>query len=251
MRSLRTGHARWVPSRGVANNLIGTGHEDRMRPLARTPLHNWHAAHGAHFAERGGWLVPLHYGNVEAETRATQGGLAMVDLSPVAKLSLLGRGVATAARALCGADVEPRRVGKTTGRFLACRLTGESLLLLSPTPEPAHFAPSPDCVQSDVTMGMTDFGLLGSGSEEVLLRLTALDVSAAAFPAGSCAETSLAGIHALLVRPAAPTAWHICVAWDLAEYLWERLLDAGRRLNIVVAGWDACRATDGKSAWKG
>jgi sarcosine oxidase gamma subunit len=72
--------------------------------------------------------------------------------------------------------------------------------------------------------------MLGPRLEEVLRRLTQLDIRPAALPEGSCAETALAGVEALLVRPAglALPSVRVYVAWDLGEYVWERLLDAGR-----------------------
>ena len=57
----------------------------------------------------------------------------------------------------------------------------------------------------------------------------------------SCAETTLAGVEALLVRTEglAVPSLRLYVAWDMAEFVWERLLETGRRDQITPLGWGA------------
>jgi aminomethyltransferase len=106
---------------------------------------------------------------------------------------------------------------------------------------PSGLDPLEGILQPDVTTAYAGVDLTGPRSEDLLRRVTALDVSHA-LPVGSCAETNLAGVHALLVRAAelAVPSVRIYVAWDVAEYLWERLLDAGRACGVVpigIEGW--------------
>ena len=79
--------------------------------------------------------------------------------------------------------------------------------------------------------------LLGPRVEDLLRRLTHIDVRPAAFPDNSCLETSLAGVEALLVRTRG--AMRLLVPWDLGEFAWERLLEAGHDLAIGPLGLDA------------
>ena len=73
--------------------------------------------------------------------------------------------------------------------------------------------------------------------------LTAFDVRRSRFPPGSCAETNLAGVHAVLVRPAgdALDPVYVAVAWDLAEHVWESLLNALGGHGTRPVGMDAWR----------
>jgi glycine cleavage system aminomethyltransferase T len=223
-------------------------------PLARTPLHSWHAAHGARFVTSNGWYLPAVYSTVERETAAARTGLALADVSAVAKISLLGPGVPAAVQALAGDGPAPqvRAVVPWPGenRTLACRLSADHLLLLAKTCNPAvlhdRLAQLPAglaLVRNDATTAQAGFCLAGLHMDDMLRHITALDVSPARLPAGSCAETGLAGVHALLVRPpdSEPPSLQVYVAWDLAEYIWERLLDAGRSRGIVPLGWEALR----------
>src|SRR5262249_7251750 len=202
----------------------------------RSPLHAWHAAHGADFTERDGWLLPAAYAGTEAPS-GTGATLGLADVSAFAKVSFLGPGVAALTRALVGDGPanRPRGVSELSvaGPALACRLTDDHLLLLTSTSDRAtverHLAPlrqTQAVVQTDVTSAYAAFALVGDTVDEVLRRLTALDVRPATLPVGSCAETGVAGVPALLVPSAdlGRPGMRICVGWDLAEYVWERLL---------------------------
>jgi sarcosine oxidase subunit alpha len=211
--------------------------------LARTPLHSWHAARGARFDDRAGWQVVAGYAGAQAEAEAARSGLGLADVSAFAKVSLRGPGVS----ALAPGGAALRLLGVTAlppGPALACRLTEDHMLLLASSPDAAaldrHLIGLGDdraLVRTDVTSAFAGFWLLGRSLEELLRRLTHLDVGPAALPPGSCAETALAGVEALLVRPAAGV--QINVGWDVAEYVWERLLEAGRAWRITPVGWDA------------
>src|SRR5690242_8524681 len=103
-------------------------------PVSRTPLHHWHAGHGARFAESDGWQVPQAYAGAERETAAARTGLAVADISAFPKVSLRGPVVADAARHLMG-DGNATRPGRAARLHhgapgLACRLTADHLLLL-------------------------------------------------------------------------------------------------------------------------
>jgi sarcosine oxidase subunit alpha len=221
---------------------------------ARTPLSLWHAAHRARFAESDGWQVPESYAPLEREVDAARNGLALVDLSAWTKISLLGREVADLTHALAadGLAGKTRGVSRLDGTTLAvaCRLTADQLLLLMETTNAgpleqrlAEIGKEPRIVMRDATSAYAYFSLLGSRAREVLARQTSLDVSLSALPAGSCAETGMAGVPTLLVCPPAMPlpVLSICVAWDLGEYLWESLLEAGRREGIAPIGLEAWR----------
>jgi glycine cleavage system aminomethyltransferase T len=211
-------------------------------PQLRTPLHAWHAAHGARFADRDGWLVPAVYSGVEQETTAVRSGLGLADVSAFAKVSLRGPGVPALSWELFGDGLASRPRGVSTyatGTDLACRLTDDHLLLLETTA--AAFGDLPEStsvIKSDSTAAWAGFWLLGVRSDEALRRLTPLEVSPAALPPGACAETGVAGVQALLVRPPALplSVLGVYVSWELGEYLWERLLEDGRGIRPTPVG---------------
>ncbi len=83
-----TGTTTWRPP--YAPMTLGSlaGHDED--PVRRSPLHEWHAAHGAAWLVAGQWLRPDHYGDPAAEVRATRAGAGIVDVSPLGKIDLRG-----------------------------------------------------------------------------------------------------------------------------------------------------------------
>jgi len=217
-------------------------------PVARTPLHHWHAAHGAQFTELDGWQVVAAYSDAEQEAKAARAGLGLADVSAFAKISLRGTGVSSVVQALVpdSAALHPRGVARLPCEAaLACRLADDHLLLLAATPSATalsqRLAGLPEgrpLVQTDVTSAYAGFEVLGPRLDELLRRLTHQDVRPTALPMNSCAETALAGVEALLVRSAEGPV-RIYVGWDLGEYVWERLLEAGREVPITPVGLEA------------
>lgn len=207
---------------------------------ARTPLHHWHVAHGARMGERAGWHVPLSYTEVPAEVAVARTATAVVDASAFPKWALLGAGVQALVESSFpdSAALRPQGVVSLAGGDgLACRLTPDSLLLLDTGRQPnaletylARAEAIPGLLRQDVTCAQAAFHLLGPEVEAVLAGMTPFDASRASIPEGACAETGVAGVHALLVRPpgAGTASLLLCVAWDVAEYVWERVLESGR-----------------------
>jgi len=216
------------------------------KPLARSPLHDWHLAQGARLIERDGWQIVADYGRGEHESAAARSGVGLADLSAAAKCSFRGPGVESLLRSLVPDGVLSRgRVAPVLqGKAVLCRLTDEHLLAVSDNPADVAaleaLARLPQVVATDVTSALARLALVGPRVEEVLRRLTQLDLGTA-LPPGHCAETALTGMEALLVRlpRSALPAVHIYVAWDVAECAWERVLEAGHDARIALLGTDA------------
>lgn len=218
-------------------------------PVARTPLHEWHVAHGADMIVRNGWQIAKAYTGAEREMESARAGLALADVSASSKLSLRGRGVPAFVRTLAPDSLALKPLGVTWLRgpepALACRLTDDHLLLLSlGETQPRFDLPGEPIVATDVTSAYAGFVLIGPRTEDLLRRLTALDVRPAALPPNFCVETQLAGVEALLVRTSETVLPALCiyVAWDMAEYVWERLGESGRDLGIMPLGADGLRS---------
>jgi sarcosine oxidase subunit alpha len=206
------------------------------RAVARTPLHHWHAAHGARFIDRNGWQTVAAYTTAEREAETARAGLALADISTSAKLSLRGSGMAGIV-----ASLQPHRVAVLPGSAtLACRLSEDHLLVLGSVPVDVAFQ-GLRLVATDATSAYAGFWVVGPHCEELLRRLTHLDVREDVFAMNSCAETQLAGVEVLLVRTSelSPPSMRVYVAWDLTEYVWERMLQAGRDDKITPIGHEA------------
>lgn len=226
--------------------------------MFRLPLHHWHVAHGAAMTACDGWQVPATYPGVQRNAA----GLELADLSAFAKASLRGPGVPDLTRAWLGATAAAKPLGVATlpGNVHVCRLTEDHVLLLANSPrldlrlgdfELRLSALEFECqivnksaVVANVTSAYAGFALIGTPIEEMLRQLTGLDVSAAAFPINTCAQTSFSGMSALLIRnqETEKPSMRIYVPSDLGEYVWERLMETGRHWTVAPLGLEEWRS---------
>jgi aminomethyltransferase len=58
--------------------------------LLRTPLHGWHAAHGARMVDFAGWSMPVQYHSIVEEHQATRKAVGMFDISHMGRLIIDG-----------------------------------------------------------------------------------------------------------------------------------------------------------------
>lgn len=215
----------------------------------RTSLHHWHEQHGAKLIEWDGWQVVACYADTRQEVEAARTGIGIADISCLAKFSLRGPGMRFFVKSwdLDSASIQVRAVAALRSLKLPahlCWLSPDHGLLLGATPSPhdlkACLVEQP-IVQTNVTSTYAGFLVLGPRLEEVLSRLTSLDVRPTSFPSNSCAETALARVEAVLVKlvESRLPSIRIYVPWDSAEYVWERLLEAGRDRPITPIGFKA------------
>jgi sarcosine oxidase subunit alpha len=79
--------------------LAGRDLGDFLEPIRVTPLHDWHAAHGAAFENVGQWKRPWYYGSnmhdaVQREAQTVRKALGVLDASTLGKVDIQGRDAA-------------------------------------------------------------------------------------------------------------------------------------------------------------
>src|SRR4029453_17825695 len=62
--------------------------------LLTTPLHAWHAAHGARLVDFALWHMPVQYGSIVEEHLATRKAAALFDVSHMGRIRFDGPGAA-------------------------------------------------------------------------------------------------------------------------------------------------------------
>ncbi len=58
--------------------------------LARTPLFDWHIAHGGRMVDFSGWEMPVQYSSITAEHQATRTAIGLFDISHMGRLHFSG-----------------------------------------------------------------------------------------------------------------------------------------------------------------
>ena len=73
--------------------------------LLRTPLADWHSAHGGRMVDFAGWSMPVQYGSIVAEHQATRRAAGLFDVSHMGEVEFRGKGALEAANRLITNDL--------------------------------------------------------------------------------------------------------------------------------------------------
>jgi glycine cleavage system aminomethyltransferase T len=207
--------------------------------IAYSPLQTWQKAQGASFADYGPWRLASVYSSVAAEQTAARNGLALADLSAMGKISVEGNGVDDLVRSWSG-KARPGQIVLFENDIWACVLSKDRCLLLSTQPAGTNhmeevgkkFPGFRFDLAYDMTSSQACLGLFGPEHRAVLRQLSSLDIG--------CVQTGFAGVPALLVgMPGSCASTWILIAWDLAEYVWERIWQVGHPLGMLPLGMEA------------
>jgi aminomethyltransferase len=58
--------------------------------LARTPIYDWHVAHGGRMVDFAGWSMPVQYGSIVDEHLATRSAVGLFDVSHMGRIEFFG-----------------------------------------------------------------------------------------------------------------------------------------------------------------
>ena len=248
--------------------------------IRRSALHAFHLSAGAGMAENNGWHCPDSYGSVDAEVQAVFEQVGLSDISPLAKLDMQGNNAFAALVQWLSPDLSPGLSPETLPGRTVVRVTPQALhidpdtsglpggLVCSLARNHARLISSPGtaaavqshleavtqpaaasaCVHlTDVTSSFTAVQIAGPRSRDLLRKLTALDLRPAQFPDLSCAQGSLANVHALVIRADIQThlSYQVYYGREFGEYVWEALLDAGQEFGALPFGMAAQRQLQG------
>ena len=235
--------------------------------IRRSALHAFHLAE-ASMLEDHGWQCADSYGAVEAEVQALREQVGLSDISPLAKLDIQGNDVfaSLGQKLSLGISLETVPVGRVVrvppqalqldapADGLLCSLAGNHARLISPpgTAGPVHArvasvipqTAASACIHlTDVSSNFTVVQIVGPRSRDLLRKLTALDLRPAQCPDLSCAQGSLASIHALVLRAdiQAHLAYQVYCGREFGAYIWDALLDAGQEFGARPFGLAAQR----------
>lgn len=180
--------------------------------MKRSALFYLHQRAGARFVEHQGWELPASFLPSEQETEQVGKSAGLADLSHLFKFDLR--------------KPPPQR---------SWRLGANHYLMTGEPP----LDPPPGAI--DVSSGYTSLRLAGPRSSDVLGKLTSLNVSDVALPNLSCAQTSLAHAHAIVLHEdiGSIPAFHLLVSREYGEAVWESIVHAGHEFHLCPFGLQA------------
>ncbi len=254
----------------------GHAHGAHVEPVRRSPLHDWHAAHGARMANTGLWQRPHSYpraGESEddaaaREARNVRAAVGVVDVSTLGKIELAGRDAAgfldrvyanrfgTLAVGRCRYGLMLREDGIVRDDGTTTRLDDTHYLMTTTTANAGAIMqhlerllqvdwPALEVHAVSVTEQWAAAALSGPRAREVLARIVDIDVSNEAFPflaAGRAMLRTAAGevpVRLFRMSYSGELAYEIHVPSTHALAMWEAVLAAGEPFGIMPYGTEA------------
>ena len=215
-------------------------------------MHHRHLELGALMVESEGWLRPGRYTSVEQGPEQVRRAVGLCDISPTGKLSLQGGELDSSISGAFGDD-GPLDVGAVRRRGLGnepavlARLVSDELMVLTEPGQSSLVADAPGerderCAHVvDVTSAFAGVAITGPSAGVLLAGVTQLNISPDAFPNMSCAQAGFAEVHGTLLRLdlGDVLSYELYFARELGEYMWDALLDAGERYDVIPFGLEA------------
>jgi glycine cleavage system aminomethyltransferase T len=188
----------------------------------RTPMERSHLAAGATLEERDGWRVAA-YEPADAPAWAC-------DLSHLGKLDV--RGTNDELDILTGG----LSLGAARGDddVWTLRLTPTHAYVLCPFNRVASLRGRIGAGAIDVTCGLAAVALGGERRRDVFNRSSGLDVRESRFGPHRCMAGSVMRVPTLVLNRGSDLV--MLVAWEMGEYFWDAILDAGETIGIARAG---------------
>jgi sarcosine oxidase subunit alpha len=236
----------------------------RSTPRKETTLHDVHTDLGATFMWAGDWRRPHHYTDVRSEVEAVRTRVGLIDVSTLGKFRIRGPQAVDLLERIypCRvSDLAPGRIryaamlndeGVILDDGTILRLEDDEFFVTVTTGNTAGIERwitwwladwQLDVHVLNVTGAFAAVNLAGPRAREVLARLTDADLSPASFPYMAGRRMEVAGVGCVVLRLGfvGELGYEIHFPSMYGEYLWERLMEAGRGEGIAPFGLEAQR----------
>ena len=244
----------------------------RFHPMRRTPIHQWHADHGAHFYHAGDWYRPEFYANgdlertqcIAQEAHQVRSSLGLIDVSTLGKFQVNGPGAAELLERLYTGRFKKLAVGRyrygvaldESGVIVEdgvlARLASDQFYVTATSSGASAFYREMqrwaliwnlDVTLNNTTGHLAALNLAGPNARNALQPLTNVDLSPEDFPYQGVRRGQVAGVESLLIRVGfvGELGYEIHLEASKAEHVWKALFETGARWNIQPFGVEAQR----------
>ncbi len=254
----------------LAGRELGAGFFD---PVRKTPMHEWHVAHGAEFENVGQWKRPWYYPRagesmhdaVDRECRAVREKIGILDASTLGKIDIRGPDAVTFleriyTNAWSKLEIGRCRYGLMLGEDgmvmddgVTSRLGEQHFLMTTTTGGAAHVLawmerwlqtewPQLRVRFTSVTDHWAVASIAGPHSRALIGELSDdIDFSNEAFPFMSVRTGTVAGVPARVFRISfsGEVGYEINVCANYGQYVWDALMEAGGAMGITPYGTEA------------
>ncbi|MFZ9886910.1 MAG: GcvT family protein [Myxococcota bacterium] len=241
------------------NKLVEQG--AHFRDVSGWEAADWFAGEGATPVPGPlGWGRPPWFSHWQKEHQAAREGVIVMDMSFMTKIHVEGAGAGRALDWLCTQRVDGDTGKITYTQWLNERGTLEADVTVTKLAEDRFMVTASDnarrhvlswwrrhkprdaaAVAVDVTSGYAQLNVQGPLSRSLLQQLTSVDVSHEAFPFRAVREVDIGYARVLVARITylGELGYELYIPTEQAVHVYERIMDAGRKLGIVHAGLKA------------
>ena len=227
--------------------------------IKKTPLSDWHRAHGARMVEFAGWDMPVEYSGLSDEHQAVRARAGLFDVTHMGQIELAGRDALAAVQQCCSNDASRLKLGQAhysglltpAGTFvddlLVYRFAEDHfLLVVNASNVDKDFAwiqeqvrPFGDVSAVDTSARYALLALQGPAAREVLQQLTSIDLAAMKYY--WFAHGEVAGVRTTVSRTGytGENGFEVFTPPQSAVKLWEAILAAGRGAGVIPTGLGA------------
>ncbi len=253
-------------------SIAGEARDAAFQPIRKTPMHDWHAAHGAYWEPVGAWRRPYCFQRpgetiedaVQREVKATRDSLGLLDASTLGKIIVKGPDagrfldmlytnmMSTLKPGRCRYGLMCNENGFLMDDGVVARLDDDTFLCHTTTggADTIH-AHMEEWLQTEwwdwkvytanVTEQYAQIGVVGPKSRKVLEKLSDDDLSAEGLSFMGWKDIELAGLKARAFRISfsGELSYEISVPAGQGRALWDKLLEAGAEFGVTPYGTEA------------
>lgn len=227
--------------------------------LRKTPLNARHHASGARMVPFAGWEMPLEYAGIAAEHMAVRTRAGLFDVSHMGEIEVAGKDALAAVQRIACSD--PARLGPGQAQYAGLLTPDGTFLddLIVYRMAPTHFLlvvnagnvakdyawiseqvrAAGDAVAVDSSSRYALLALQGPAAQDVLQPLTGVELPS--IPAFGFAFGEVAGARVTIARTGytGEDGFEIFVPPNVADRVWQAILESGRPAGVVPAGLGA------------
>ncbi|PAV87663.1 hypothetical protein WR25_15426 [Diploscapter pachys] len=207
---------------------------------------------------------PSWFDSVKAEYEACRERVGLIDMSSFSKFDIEGPDAVKLLQYLCSANIDGP-IGTTVytgmqhekgGYVTDCtlsRLGTNKFFMVAPTIQQERVMTwmkkwaekmNANVHAVDVTGGYTALDCVGPSSRYLMQDITGLSMSSTDFPSFHCQEIDIGmatGIRAISVTHCGELGWVMYIPNEVAQNVYEKIVDAGREYSMLHAGYYTLR----------
>jgi aminomethyltransferase len=232
---------------------------DVIADLRKTPLHARHRASNARMVPYAGWDMPVEYSSITSEHLAVRTRAGVFDVSHMGQIEIAGKNALEAVQRISANDASRLAVGQIhysglltpDGTFvddmLVMRMAPNHFMLVVNAGNTAkdylwiaeQIKPAGDVAAVDTSSRYALIAIQGPAARDVLQTVATIDVSDIKYYWFGHGEVANARATISRTGYTGEDGFEIFVPPNMADRVWQALLDAGRSAEVIPCGLGA------------